>query len=134
LRFRGTVTERQGDYQVVEFDGLKNVQVRVSEGAKQAAVGKKVLVAIRPEDVRVERDYAAHEGNVIPCAVENVLHLGREYELVLRVADRLCTITVPRESGSKVGQTIRLHLPAEHLRVWTATGDLGETDIEQLPL
>ena len=134
LRFRGTVTERQSDYQVVEFDGLKNVQVRVSDGAEQAAVGKKVLVAIRPEDVRVERDYAPNHGNVIPCDVENVLHLGREYELVLRVADRLCTITVPRESGSKLGQTIRLHLPAEHLRVWAATAALGEPDLEQTTL
>jgi ABC-type Fe3+/spermidine/putrescine transport system ATPase subunit len=134
LRFRGTVTERQPDYQVVEFDGLKNVQVRVSDGAEQAAVGKKVLVAIRPEDVRVERDSAPTHGNVIPCDVENVLHLGREYELVLRVADRLCTITVPRESGSKLGQTIRLHLPAEHLRVWAATTASGEPDMEQTTL
>ena len=131
LRFRGTVTERQSDYQVIEFDGLKNVPVRVSDGAEQAAVGKKVLVAIRPEDGRVERDYAPNHGNVIPCDVENVLHLGREYELVLRVADRLCTITVPRESGSKVGQRIRLHLPAEHLRVWAATAALGDPDMEQ---
>jgi ABC-type sugar transport system ATPase subunit len=95
-------------------------------------VGNKVLVAIRPEDVRVERDPAPGHGNVIPCDVENILHLGREYELVLRVADRLCTITVPRESGSTLGQTIRLHLPAEHLRVWAATAAPGETDMEQM--
>jgi ABC-type sugar transport system ATPase subunit len=131
LRFRGTVTEQQPNYQVVEFDGVKNVRVRVSEGAEQGAVGKKVLVAIRPEDVRVERDHGAGAGNIIPCDVENVLHLGREYELVLRVADRLCTITVPRESGSKVGQTIGLHLPAEHLRVWAATAALEATGMEQ---
>jgi ABC-type Fe3+/spermidine/putrescine transport system ATPase subunit len=132
LRFRGTVTERQPDYQVVEFDGLKNVQVRVSEGAEHATVGKKVLVAVRPEDVRVERDHASGRGNVIPCDIENVLHLGREYELVLRVADRVCTITVPRESGSKPGQTIGLHLPAEHLRVWAAAATLEETEAEQM--
>jgi ABC-type Fe3+/spermidine/putrescine transport system ATPase subunit len=131
LRFRGTVTERQPNYQIVEFDGVKNVRVRVSDGSEQSAVGKKVLVAIRPEDVRVEREHVPGHGNVIPCDVENILHLGREYELVLRVADRLCTIAVPRESGSKVGQTIGLHLPAEHLRVWAATPALEETDIEQ---
>src|SRR5215831_8110550 len=131
LRFRGTVTEQQPNYQVVEFDGVKNVQVRVADGAEEGAVGKKVLVAIRPEDVRVERDHAPGHGNIIPCDVENILHLGREYELVLRVADRLCTITVPRESGSKVGQTIGLHLPAEHLRVWTATAALEATNTEQ---
>ena len=131
LRFRGTVTEQQPNYQVVEFDGVKNVQVRVADGAEEGAVGKKVLVAIRPEDVRVERDHAPGHGNIIPCDVENILHLGREYELVLRVADRLCTITVPRESGSKVGQTIGLHLPAEHLRVWAATAALEATNTEQ---
>ena len=128
LRFRGTVTERQPSYQVVEFDGLKNVQVRIFDGAEQADVGKKVLVAIRPEVVRVERIDTLDRLNVIPCDVENVLHLGREYELVLRVGDRLCTITVPRESGAKVGHTIGLHLPAEHLRVWAATSASGEPE------
>jgi ABC-type Fe3+/spermidine/putrescine transport system ATPase subunit len=132
LRFRGTVTERQPDYQVVEFDGLKDCRVRVSEGAETAAVGNKVLVAVRPEDVRVESDRAPGHGNVIPCDVENVLHLGREYELVLRVADRLCTITVPRESGSQPGQTIGLHLPAEHLRVWASAATLEESAAEQM--
>jgi ABC-type Fe3+/spermidine/putrescine transport system ATPase subunit len=131
LRFRGTVTERQADYQVVEFDGVKNVQVRISEGAEEAAVGNKVMVAIRPEDVRVERDHASGRGNIIPCDVENVLHLGREYELVLRVGDRLYTITVPRESGSKIGQSLGLYFPAEHLRVWAATATLEETGMEQ---
>jgi ABC-type Fe3+/spermidine/putrescine transport system ATPase subunit len=121
LRFSGTVTEWQPNYQVVEFDGLKNIQVRISDGAEQADVGKKVLVAIRPEDVRVKRDRGPGHGNIIPCEVENVLHLGREYELVLRAGDRLCTITVPRESGSKIGQAIGLYLPAEYLRVWPAS-------------
>src|SRR5919109_4009259 len=43
LRFSGTVTERQPSYQIVEFDGLTNVQVRIEDGAEQANVGKKVL-------------------------------------------------------------------------------------------
>jgi ABC-type Fe3+/spermidine/putrescine transport system ATPase subunit len=131
LRFRGTVTASQADYQIVEFDGVENVRVRVADGAEQAAVGRKVMVAIRPEDVHVERDHTTSRGNVIPCDVENVLHLGREYELVLRVADRLCTITIPRESGAKLGQTIGLHLPAEHLRLWAATATLEETGLQQ---
>jgi ABC-type Fe3+/spermidine/putrescine transport system ATPase subunit len=130
LRFRGTITERHADYHMVEFDGLKNVQVRVLDGAgqEQNGVGQKVLVAIRPEDVRVERDRASSQSNTIPCDIENVLHLGREDELVLRVGDRLCTIAIPRERKASLGKTIGLHLPPEHLRLWVNTAAVGEAE------
>ena len=130
LRFKGTVTERQQNCQVVELDGLKNVQVRLLDGADNVAIGKKVLVAIRPEDVQLERDVGANCMNVIPCDVENVLHLGREYELVLRVGERLCTLTIPRERGIELGRAVGLHLPAEHLRVWAADAEFAANDTD----
>jgi ABC-type Fe3+/spermidine/putrescine transport system ATPase subunit len=118
LRFRGKVIEKQQGFDVVEFDGLKNVQVRIPESADGAEVGKRVLVAIRPEDARIERNDSAKRDNVIPCDVENILHLGRELELVLRVGGRVCMLTVPRERGTELCRSIGLHLPPEHLRVW----------------
>ena len=129
LRFRGTVIEKQQGFDVVEFDGLKNVQVRIPESADGAEVGKRVLVAIRPEDARIERNDSAKRDNVIPCDVENILHLGRELELVLRVGGRVCTLTVPRERGTELCRSIVLHLPAEHLRVWVTDSEL-ENEIE----
>ena len=129
MRFRGKVIEKQQGFDVVEFDGLKNVQIRVPESIDGADVGKRVLVAIRPEDARIERNDSAKRDNVIPCDVENILHLGRELELVLRVGGRVCTLTVPRERGTELCRSIVLHLPAEHLRVWVTDSEL-ENEIE----
>jgi ABC-type Fe3+/spermidine/putrescine transport system ATPase subunit len=132
LRFTGTIVQQEGGFQLVEFDGVKNVRVRIPEVADASGVGKKVLVAIRPEDVKFEKDGVEKHSNVIPCDLENVIHLGREYELVLRVGERLCTITVPREKGIELGRAVGLRLPLEHLRVWAADAEFATSDIEAI--
>ncbi len=130
LRFRGKIIEeKRHGFDVVEFDGLKNVQVRIPESLDGAGIGKRVLVAIRPEDTRIESSDSANRHNVVPCDVENILHLGRDLELVLRVGGRVCTLTVPRERGTELCRSIGLHLPAEHLRVWVTEAEL-ENDLE----
>ena len=129
LRFRGKIIEKRQGFDVVEFDGLKNVQVRVPESVDGAHVGKGVSVAIRPEDASIERIDSADRDNVIPCEVENIIHLGRELELVLRVGGRVCTLTVPRERGMEQCRSIGLHLPPEHLRVWVTDAEL-DNEIE----
>ena len=129
LRFRGKIVEKRHGFDVIEFDGLKDVQVRVPESVDGAAIGERVLVAIRPEDTRIESSDSDNRDNVIPCEVENILHLGRELELVLRVGGRVCTLTVPRERGMDRCRTIGLHVPPEHLRVWVTDAEL-ESDIE----
>jgi ABC-type Fe3+/spermidine/putrescine transport system ATPase subunit len=132
LRFTGTIVQQEGGFQLVEFDGVKNVRLRIPEVADASGVGKKVLVAIRPEDVKFEKDGVEKHSNVIPCDLENVIHLGREYELVLRVGERLCTITVPREKGIELGRAVGLRLPLEHLRVWAADAEFATSDIEAI--
>jgi ABC-type Fe3+/spermidine/putrescine transport system ATPase subunit len=129
LRFRGKIIEKRNGFDIVEFDGLKNVQVRIPESLEGAEVGKRVLVAIRPEDTHIERNNSANRDNVIPCEVENILHLGRELELVLRVGGRVCTLMVPRERGTELCRSIGLYLSAKHLRVWVTGSELeNETE------
>jgi ABC-type Fe3+/spermidine/putrescine transport system ATPase subunit len=130
LRFRGKIIEKRHGFDVVEFDGLKNVQVRIPESLDGAAVGKRVMVAIRPEDTRIESNDSDNRDNVIPCDVENILHLGRDLELVLRVGGRICTLTVPRERGTELCRSIGLHLAPEHLRVWLTDSALEDSEIE----
>jgi ABC-type Fe3+/spermidine/putrescine transport system ATPase subunit len=134
LRFSGTIVDRQGSFELVEFDGIKNVHVRIPEVTDGGGVGKKVLVAIRPEDVRLEQDGVGARPNVIPCAVENVIHLGREYELVLRLGECFCTVTVPREREIKIERSVGLHLPLEHLRVWAAEPEFAKSELETTSL
>jgi ABC-type Fe3+/spermidine/putrescine transport system ATPase subunit len=128
LRFRGKIIGKRHGFDIVEFDGLKNVQVRTPESL-DGGIGKRVLVAIRPEDTRIESNDSDNRDNVIPCDVENILHLGRDLELVLRVGGRICTLTVPRERSTGLCRSIGLHLPPEHLRVWVTDAEL-ENDLE----
>jgi ABC-type Fe3+/spermidine/putrescine transport system ATPase subunit len=132
LRFRGKIIEKRHGFDIVEFDGLKNLQIRIPESLDGARVGKRVLVAIRPEDTQIERSGGGNRDNVIPCDVENILHLGRDLELVLRVGGRICTLTVPRERGMEPCRAIGLHLPPENLRVWVTDTEL-ENEIEAGP-
>jgi ABC-type Fe3+/spermidine/putrescine transport system ATPase subunit len=129
LRFRGKIIEKRQGFDIVEFDGLKNIQVRISESLDGADIGKRVLVAIRPEETQIQSNVSDNRDNVIPCDVENILHLGRDLELVLRVGGRICTLTVPRERSLELCRSIRLHLPPERLRVWM-TGSELENEIE----
>lgn len=129
LRFRGKIIEKRHGFDIVEFDGLKNIQVRISESLDGADIGKRVLVAIRPEETQIQSNVSDNRDNVIPCDVENILHLGRDLEFVLRVGGRICTLTVPRERGLELCRSIRLHLPPERLRVWM-TGSELENEIE----
>ena len=129
LRFRGKIIEKRQGFDIVEFDGLKNIQVRISESLDGADIGKRVLVAIRPEETQIESNVSDNRDNVIPCDVENILHLGRDLELVLRVGGRICTLTVPRERSLELCRSIRLYLPPERLRVWM-TGSELENEIE----
>ncbi len=119
IRFRGTVVDTSWKGLLVEID---NVGARLTvEGGEPLAPGQRVLVAIRPEDLVLE----GRGENTLTCAVEKVLYLGSESEIVVRSGSELFTLTVPRAKATEVGDSIDLTLPPEHLRVWP--------DAESLP-
>jgi ABC-type Fe3+/spermidine/putrescine transport system ATPase subunit len=114
VRFHGTVVDTSWKGLLVELDGV-GARVQV-EGDEALALGQRVLVAIRPEDLELER----RGENTLACAVERVLYLGSECEVLVRAGNELFTLTVPRGKAAEIGQSIDLHLPPEHLRVWAA--------------
>jgi ABC-type Fe3+/spermidine/putrescine transport system ATPase subunit len=128
LRFHGTVTHRKQDSLLVDLEGVEGTQLRIEEMGEALGVGERVLVAIRPEDLRLDPGDGAKGQNRIRCAVENVLYLGRECELVLRFGDRMYPLTVPRTVVAKVDKSVELHLPGEHLRVWAADSASAEAE------
>jgi hypothetical protein len=79
-----------------------------------------VLVAIRPEDLEIERRGESRRENTLGCGVERVLYLGSECEVLLRTGDESFTLTASRAKAAEVGNQLDLHLPPEHVRVWAA--------------
>jgi ABC-type Fe3+/spermidine/putrescine transport system ATPase subunit len=114
VRFQGTVVDTSWKGLLIELEG---VGARLQVDADDALVlGQRVLVAIRPEDLELE----GRGENTLACAVERVLYLGSECEVLVRAGNALFTLTVPRGKAAEIGQSIQLHLPPENLRVWAA--------------
>jgi len=122
VRFRGTVVDKSWKGLLVELDNVgASVQV---EGDETLSRGQRVLVAIRPEDIVTER----RPENTVTGAVERVLYLGSECEVLVRAGSDLFTLTVPRANATEIGSVIELHLPPEYLRVW------GEEATKSIPI
>lgn len=120
LRFPGTVAQKGPSWLLVDVKGLEGVQVRVETSEDTIEVGRQVVLAIRPEDLKVQSGDGGPRENVIRCAVEKILFLGRECELLLRFGERLYTLVASRTSVADVGSLVGLYLPVESLRVWAA--------------
>ncbi|MBM2810662.1 MAG: transporter ATP-binding protein [Chloroflexi bacterium] len=119
LRLHGTVVERSWSGVLVEVSGA-GPRLAAEAADDSVAVGDEVMVGIRPEDLSVDPDGASTPQNTLRCPVEEVLYLGGECELVVRVGDGTHTLLVPRSFGAQVGQSVLIHLPPENLRVWAA--------------
>ena len=123
---------------VADFLGISNLMtataeatdngrclLRLGESVLYAARGEtsargKVRIVIRPERVRVE-PYAPGGENRIPGMIERVVYLGSLEQLVIRLAtgDVLQAVVV-NDGAPKTfaqGVPVRVHLPAEALRV-----------------
>jgi hypothetical protein len=86
------------------------------------------MLAIRPEEIRIERDAAALS-NILIAELQAVEFMGPVYRLLLRhtVPDFYnaavsLTLTLPRQAAEqpelRVGAALPLHLPADALRVF----------------
>jgi ABC-type Fe3+/spermidine/putrescine transport system ATPase subunit len=121
IRFRGTIVDRSWKGGLVELAGIgARVQAELEDDALQP--GHRVLVAIRPEDLELGRSGESRRENTLTCAVERVLYLGSESEILVRAGDESFTLRAPRAKAAEVGQRLDLHLPPELLRVWSDPG------------
>ena len=119
VRFRGTIVDRSWNGVLVELDRV-GARVQAEADDDSLSPGRRVLVAIRPEDLEIERRGVNHRENTLPCAVERVLYLGSECEVLLRSGDEAFTLVASRAKAADVGHQLDLYLPPEHVRVWAA--------------
>jgi ABC-type Fe3+/spermidine/putrescine transport system ATPase subunit len=118
LRFRGHVVERGLDAALVEVTGASGKHLRAATVDETLNPGDSVMAAIRPEDLELHRAGDGPRQNTIRAAVERVLYLGSQCELLLRFEDIVYTLNASRAFLPQLGDEVDLHLPAEHLRVW----------------
>jgi ABC-type Fe3+/spermidine/putrescine transport system ATPase subunit len=84
-------------------------------GRPLPAAGSEVMVAIRPEKVKI----AVEGGNGgLPGRIETVLYQGERTECLVRVGEELLTIYGPPEVVGLRGRDVTLILPAEAISLW----------------
>jgi ABC-type Fe3+/spermidine/putrescine transport system ATPase subunit len=119
VRFRGTVVDRSWKGVLVELDGV-GAKVQAEADDDSLTPGRRVLVAIRPEDIEIEKRGENRRENALACGVERVLYLGSECEVLLRAGDESITLLASRAKAAEVGNQLDLYLPPESVRVWAA--------------
>jgi ABC-type Fe3+/spermidine/putrescine transport system ATPase subunit len=82
------------------------------------STGKRVFVAVRPEDIVVEEDGASDSCNRVEGTIAELLFLGDRYECHLRVGEQQIVLYLPRSTSYREGQTVRIHFPPSALSVW----------------
>ena len=128
---------------VADFLGVSNLMAVTAHGESnrrcKVALGEFELFAsngdvsttgetrmvIRPERVRLEPHQSTGE-NRIPGMVERVVYLGNANQIIVRLAHGETIQTLVQNTGEQLayrqGDAVKVHMPAEALRVLTDTG------------
>lgn len=89
--------------------------------ANAAGVSSSVVACIRPERIEVRFENHKPTVNMIAATVADVIYLGDHLRLRCTIKDQasaLVKIPLSRDAAPQSGQTVWLHLPPEHLRVY----------------
>jgi len=103
---------------VVEASGLT---INILPG-KEFKVGKEVSLSLRPEHVRIlQQSPRVPEENIFPARVENIVYVGPDMRLQLRLeCDKvilLRTSATDEKSAYHLGDLVWIQLPVEHIVV-----------------
>jgi ABC-type Fe3+/spermidine/putrescine transport system ATPase subunit len=120
LRFEGSVSDRKDGHLLVQLKAAPECRLRVGSEEDGPGAGDKVVVSIRPEDIRLQENGRQDQDNALKCVVEKVIYLGGECEILLSCGDSRYTLTVPRTSAPSEGKPVYLALPTPYLRLWPA--------------
>jgi putative spermidine/putrescine transport system ATP-binding protein len=114
------------DGKIVQTDG-ERCDVRLDDGTllsgvnvNQAQAGDAVQCSVRPERIAVINGQAPG-GNVLNATVADLIYFGDHLRLRCQVPGQPeLSVKMPLNQTGQIGagQTIQLHLPAEHLRVY----------------
>jgi putative spermidine/putrescine transport system ATP-binding protein len=113
---QGTITQVQGEHCTVALDGGAQVEARMGNVAQ---AGERTLLSLRPE-----RAYLVEDGHIGPnqfsAQVSEIIYLGDHVRIRMALAGQNAfSVKTPISQLShslRAGETVRVALPAEHLR------------------
>ncbi|GAA6140696.1 ABC transporter ATP-binding protein [Hydrogenophaga sp. 5NK40-0174] len=112
-----TVVSANGEHCTVDAgNGVALTGLNVN----QASVGDRVQCSVRPERIALV-DASEQPDNQIETNVDDVIYFGDHLRLRCHMpgqAELSVKVPLQRQAHMSAGQTVRLHLPPEHLRVY----------------
>ena len=112
------VIATSGDQCVVQAGGLRLTGINVNG----AATGETVQCSIRPERIQVaEPAQAPREHNIAEVSLKDMIYFGDHVRLRCQLpgqSDITVKQALEHRHALTMGQGLRLHMPAEHLRVY----------------
>jgi putative spermidine/putrescine transport system ATP-binding protein len=112
----------------VDSAGAHSAELVLASGERLAGVnvngaspGATVVASVRPERVQASFTPPVSAGNTLQAAVNDVIYFGDHLRLRCAVAGQApATVKLPLASGERpvAGQTVWLHFPSTHLRLY----------------
>jgi ABC-type Fe3+/spermidine/putrescine transport system ATPase subunit len=114
----GAVADIRSRGLCVELHGGDQTRVECHASDDEINKGDPVIVAIRPEDVRVSENCGQDGSNHVPCFLETEVFLGDHYECHFRYGDVTFSLPASRSEKHSVGKRVFLNVPSDSVRIW----------------
>ncbi len=114
----GSVIEDNLDNVCVGLSGDETVEIRCNSTDGGMKKGEPVVVAVRPEEVKLGKSKERDGLNQIPCIVETAVFLGDRYECHLRFGTNTFTLYTSVNEPFFSGQKLYLGLSEKTVRIW----------------
>jgi ABC-type Fe3+/spermidine/putrescine transport system ATPase subunit len=105
---------------ISEVSDAPLVSIPVSAWHTAAHAGQEVVLAIRPEKIRLWSSVPEGMTNLVAAPLEAVNFLGDRYEYTVKVAGQSRIVVLPAIEKHDPGSKVFLELKAEGISVWPA--------------
>ena len=122
----GKVVDNGGRSVVVGLNGDESARIRCEATDGKMNHGDDVVIAIRPEEVKLSFEQEGDGFNQLPCRVETAVFLGDKYECHLRYGATTFALPTSRAEPVSAGQRVCLKLSPDSVRIWRKGGQNGE--------
>ena len=117
----GSVIEDNLGQLCVGLLGDETVEIRCDSTDGGMKKGEPVVVAVRPEEVKLGKSKDGDGLNQVPCVVETAVFLGDRYECHLRFGTNTFTLYTGVNEPFSSGQKLYMGLSDKNIRIWRKT-------------